>query len=70
MEGALGYCRRACGVCTACAPGDRACYNANRRALGYLEATEAEARLFPALMGGAPPAVPPAAAAGGGADEL
>jgi hypothetical protein len=49
MDDALGYCRLSCGVCAACAPGDRGCYNGNRRPLGYLEASEAEAHLFPRL---------------------
>ncbi|GBF92354.1 hypothetical protein Rsub_05556 [Raphidocelis subcapitata] len=35
-NGSLGACRRACGVCTVCEPGDLACYNENRRKLGYL----------------------------------
>lgn len=40
-NGSLGSCRKACGKCRACAPGDMACYNGNRRALGYLEIKDA-----------------------------
>jgi hypothetical protein len=39
-HGSLGSCRKACGKCRACGPGDMACYNENRRALGYLELTD------------------------------
>uniref|UniRef100_A0A7S0X1H1 procollagen-proline 4-dioxygenase n=1 Tax=Chlamydomonas leiostraca TaxID=1034604 RepID=A0A7S0X1H1_9CHLO len=31
-----GACRLTCGECTVCAEGDRACYNENRRRIGYL----------------------------------
>jgi hypothetical protein len=56
-----GACLKACGRCTPCPPGDLPCYNRLRRAAGYLEVEEAEARLFPNL----PPV--PAPPAGGGA---
>jgi hypothetical protein len=31
-----GKCARACGGCTVCAAGDKACYNENRRKAGFL----------------------------------
>lgn len=34
--GSAGRCPRSCGTCTACADGDKACYDENRRRAGYL----------------------------------
>lgn len=45
----LGSCRKSCGACTPCGKGDLACYNANRRELGYLEVEDFERGLFPAV---------------------
>jgi hypothetical protein len=64
--GQPGSCLRACGKCAPCAPGDRACYNALRRAAGHLEAEEAEAHLFPALRPEGPPG---GGGEGGGGDS-
>lgn len=45
----LGKCRLSCKACTPCDKGDMACYNQNRKALGYLElkdVTESSEWLF------------------------
>jgi hypothetical protein len=34
--GNAGKCTRACGGCTICAAGNKACYNENRRKAGFL----------------------------------
>ena len=33
----LGGCRKACGVCEVCAPGDGECYRSNRSKGGYAD---------------------------------
>ncbi|KAL6745323.1 hypothetical protein V8C86DRAFT_2981497 [Haematococcus lacustris] len=38
----LGQCRRSCGACAVCSPGDTACYDGNRRKAGYLVHNPAE----------------------------
>lgn len=35
-EDSVGHCRRACGACTVCPPGDEDCLAAEREKLGLL----------------------------------